>query len=496
VKPTSVPPSVVLVVEDNDADADAVIEALAPVVGKDNVVQCSRLGEALTRLSRGDVDVVLLDLSLPDASGLAGLHQVRAVAPMVPVLVLTGLHDDALCAQALQDGAQDYLVKGSLGGSLVATRVRDSLERQRYSVRAAALAEEKLKRVAAEEANARAQWLAEAGQRISSSLELEQTIANIEKAAVPKLASRCVVTLAGSPPDEETRPAAELRLPLAVADRVIGTLRLSNSGERGLFSADDRALAQELGRRAALALENASLYQQAKIAVALREEFLSIASHELRTPLSTLQMHLQMMQLKSASDVPLTHEELAVRIAKCTVQATRLSRLVDTLLDVSVIASGHIALQREPLELRALIGELIERFRSESHAAGSVFELAPGDAVAGSWDRLRIEQVLTNLLTNGVKYGAGHPVRIELQESGAHAELRVRDLGIGIDANDLLRIFNKFERAAPSRNYSGLGLGLYVTRQIVEAHGGTIRAESKLGAGSIFTVRLPLEIPA
>jgi signal transduction histidine kinase/DNA-binding response OmpR family regulator len=496
VKPTSLPPSVVLVVEDNDADADVVIEALAPVVGKRNVVQCTRLAQALARLALGDVDVVLLDLSLPDASGLSGLHRVRALAPMVPVLVLTGLRDDRLCAQALQDGAQDYLIKGELDGTTMANRVRDSLERQRYSVRAAALAEERLKRVAAEEANARAQWLAEAGQRISSSLDLEQTIANIEKAAVPKLASRCVVTLAASPPDQEARPAAELRLPLAVADRVIGSLRLSNTVERGLFNSDDRGLAQELGRRAALALENAALYQQAKTAVALREEFLSIASHELRTPLSTLQMQLQMMQIKSASEVPLIPEELAARLAKCAVQAARLTRLVDTLLDVSLIASGHIALQRERFELRGLISELIERFRSESHAAETIFEFTPGEAVSGSWDRLRIEQVLTNLLTNGLKYGAGHPVQIELQSTGTHAELRVRDLGIGIEANDLLRIFNKFERAAPSRNYSGLGLGLYVTRQIVEAHGGTIHAESKPGAGSLFTVRLPLEISA
>jgi two-component system, OmpR family, sensor kinase len=224
----------------------------------------------------------------------------------------------------------------------------------------------------------------------------------------------------------------------------------------------------------------------------LREDFLSIPSHELRTPLSALQLQLQMLQFKARGAVPPSAAEVNERVGKCLGQTARVTRLVNTLLDVSLISSGQILLKLEDLELRALVRETIDRFLSESSVAAGTLLFAEGEQIHGLWDRLRLEQVVTNLIANGVKYGAAKPVEVALSRDGGQAVVEVRDQGIGIEAQDLLRIFGRFERAASALNYSGLGLGLYVTRQIVEAHGGTIAVSSEPGVGSRFTVRLPL----
>ncbi len=279
---------------------------------------------------------------------------------------------------------------------------------------------------------------------------------------------------------------------MAIGERLIGAIELSHSTSARRFVGADCPLAEELGHRAALALENAALYQQARAAVTLRDEFVSIASHELRTPLSTLQLQVQILQRKSKSN-SISLDEVSERLEKCVAQTARLSRLVDTLLDVSLVATGRISIKREDLDLRRLVEETLERLRAESTIGAAALILEGGGPVPGRWDRSRLEQVVTNLVTNGVKYGAGQPVKISVVANGLDAVLSVHDGGIGIAAADLRRIFGRSERAAPARNDSGLGLGLYVTRQIVEAHGGTITVESEPGSGALFVVTLPTD---
>jgi signal transduction histidine kinase len=456
---------------------------------------------------------VVLDLSLPDASGLGGLRRIRAADPTIPVLVLTGLRDDRLCSQALHDGAQDYLIKGDLDGPSMARRLRDSLDRQRYLTRASWLAEERERFAAADEW--RAAWLAEAGRLLACSLATDETILNIERALVPSLAQSCVVALSPGEPaagrgahhvgleqvllsgralcDERTGGA--LIVPMTVGARRVGAIAMVPRAILGTsFSAADRLLAEEFGQRAALAIENAALYQKAQTAVALRDEFLSIASHELRTPLSTLLMQIQILQFKTEGALSLAPEELVTRLKNCASQTLRVTRLIDSLLDVSLIASGQISLRHEDLELRAIVSETLERFNAINGHSAAGPSLEAGAPVQGRCDRLRFEQVITNLLTNGLKYGGGKPVLVRLDATGSHALLTVQDKGIGIAAEDQERIFGRFERATSARHYSGLGLGLYVTRQIVEAHGGTISVESEPGQGSVFTVKLPLNL--
>jgi signal transduction histidine kinase len=173
-------------------------------------------------------------------------------------------------------------------------------------------------------------------------------------------------------------------------------------------------------------------------------------------------------------------------------QVTRLSRLIDQLLDVSRLREGRLALNAEALSLSDLVHDVLAQVKHDIEVADCavVLHLEPG--VCGIWDRLRIEQVLINLITNATKYAAGKPVEITLSRTPDTAVLMVKDQGIGIDKIDHQRIFERFERAVPIKNYGGLGLGLYISRQIVEIHGGSISVISELGQGATFKVELPL----
>ena len=227
--------------------------------------------------------------------------------------------------------------------------------------------------------------------------------------------------------------------------------------------------------------------EQAEAALRERDEFISVAAHELRTPLTALQLKLQGLEHGLAAADPRRFQRLegAVR------QTERLSRLIDRLLDVSRIAQGRLDLWLEEFDLAVLVRQVADNFREPAAQARAPLELQLPEKAEGSWDRLRIEQVLVNVLSNAVKYGAGKPVSVKLEVEQERVRLAVRDQGIGIPAEDVSRIFGRFQRAASIRNYGGLGLGLYITRHIVEAHRGTIAVASSVGEGSTFSIDLP-----
>jgi two-component system OmpR family sensor kinase len=225
--------------------------------------------------------------------------------------------------------------------------------------------------------------------------------------------------------------------------------------------------------------------------VRLRDDFLSIAGHELRTPLTALQLQLQGLVRNARKPSPPPVADLVDRLEKASGHVARLERLINELLDVSRITTGRMGMHREEIDLAALAREVIERFADDSERAHAPVALSAPAPVVGHWDRLRIDQVLTNLVANAIKYGAGQAIDVEVAREDGRAVVRVRDHGIGIGPAAQERIFGRFERAVSERHFGGLGLGLWIARQIVEAHGGAITVRSTPGRETLFTVELP-----
>jgi len=182
---------------------------------------------------------------------------------------------------------------------------------------------------------------------------------------------------------------------------------------------------------------------------------------------------------------------MAARIAKARRSTDRLAHLVEALLDVSRIATGKLTLRRERLDLVGLAIEVADRMRDQAEQAGCKLSVSAPGELCGTWDRLRLEEVVAHILSNAFKYGAGTRVHVEVRREGPDAVLEISDQGPGIAPQDQQRVFGRFERAA-SRNYGGLGMGLYVSREIVRAHGGHIEASATPGGGATITARLPI----
>jgi signal transduction histidine kinase len=284
-------------------------------------------------------------------------------------------------------------------------------------------------------------------------------------------------------------------VPMRARGQMVGLITFAWSEPGRRYGPEDLEMVEELARRVVVAVENARLYQEAQNAVRLRDEFLGIASHELKTPLTPLRLKLQMLQRQVngalLESTPLPVERVSESLDVTLRQVRKLTDLVDNLLDVSRITAGRLRLELEELDSSSVAAELLSRFAPSAVQLGCALELHAPEPVFGRWDRLRVEQVVTNLLSNALKYGAGRPVVVRVEEDGERARLTVRDQGTGIAEEDLGRIFERFERAVSDRHYGGLGLGLYITRQIVEAFGGTVRVASEPGRGSTFTLELP-----
>jgi len=223
---------------------------------------------------------------------------------------------------------------------------------------------------------------------------------------------------------------------------------------------------------------------EAELAVRVRDDFLSLAAHELRTPITALQLAIQAL---SRSEEGLLHHYLGT-IER---QIARLNLLVDQLLYVARIGGGELPIARSEIDLSDVARKVAALLEDPLRASGSRLAIDAPQAVVGNWDRARLEQVVTNLVSNAIKFGAGAPIEVIIRTHGNVAQLAVRDHGIGISAADQAHIFGRFERAVSSRHYGGLGLGLYIVQRVVEQLGGSVTCESALNEGSTFTVTLP-----
>lgn len=291
----------------------------------------------------------------------------------------------------------------------------------------------------------------------------------------------------------ELGASSYLCVPLVTRGSVLGALSMVwvEPGER--FDPPDFAVALDVAQRAALCLENARLLRMTREAVQVREDFVAVASHELRTPLSALVLQIQgLTRALSRAGGALPVDQVLAKLAQADGQIERLTRLIDTLLDVARINSGQLELCLEDVDLCDVARDVASRLESELERSGCTLHIEIPERAVGRWDRLRIDQVITNLLMNAMKYGRGKPIHLRISVDGRSAVLQVMDQGIGIAQEYIGRIFGRFERAAPASSYGGLGVGLYIVDQILRAHGGTIQVESAPGMGARFHVALPL----
>ncbi|MFL5355621.1 ATP-binding protein [Archangium sp.] len=223
-------------------------------------------------------------------------------------------------------------------------------------------------------------------------------------------------------------------------------------------------------------------------AIRARDDFLSVASHELKTPLAAFQLNLNAIE-RGLSTV--SEHNVGGRLDVARRSVRRLARLIETLLDVSQLTTGRMQLVPAQVDLAELVAEVVAEVQVDARRLATPLSVRLESPLAGHFDPDRMEQVVHNLLSNALKFGQGRPVELTLRSEGPVVQLTVVDHGIGIPAADRARVFERFERAVPVRNYGGLGLGLWVTRQVVEAHHGHILIEETPGGGATFHVRLP-----
>jgi signal transduction histidine kinase len=283
-------------------------------------------------------------------------------------------------------------------------------------------------------------------------------------------------------------------IPLRIRGRNQGVISMVSSTRE--YTMDDVRLAQELATRCTFALDNAHLYQESERALQARTDLMSITSHEIKTPLTSLRLQAQVMRRnyeKGQFDA-FSVEKLGKFIELNERQVTRLVRLVDEMLDFTRIEQGKFVLSRESFALKDMIIEINDRFAEQFKQAGVSLETSIEVEGSGNYDRFRLEQAYSNLIVNGLRYGQGKPIHVKLAQShdGGRYQISVRDEGIGVDPMNFERIFGRFERAISASDVSGLGLGLFITHTIVEAHAGKIWVESPgKNQGSTFVMELP-----
>ncbi len=534
-----------LLIEDNPGDADLVRDALEGDVREWAIEHVSRLSDGLASLRSQRAEAVLLDLSLPDSSGLDGVAEIVGRFPEIPLVVLTGMTDAFSGTRAVQQGAQEYLIKGELDQRVLGRVLSYAIERHALAQRGQFLAVEQAARAVAERAHRRAALLADASIAASSTLEEGPALMALARVLVPRLGSRGLIErldaqgrsvclcksdrpgegvelefIASAPDAAEAlrvscaqgariermyRPRPEIAdvfgngpseaellavivVPLVTRGESLGTLTLASTGR---YDSDDLLLAEEIARRASGAIESARLYAQALDAIQVRDNFLSIAGHELRTPLGSILLDVHVIESMGVGAENL--RSAVARIGRC---AGRLNSLINDLLDVSRIRAGRFLLDRSDVDLGALVRDVADRCAPALKTAQSELRIEIDGPVRGNWDGSRLQQVVANLLQNAARYGGARPIEVSVESGDGIARLRVRDHGRGVPQADQKRIFEQFSKPSADSKSEGLGLGLWITKGIVEAHGGSIFVNSSPGAGAEFVVELPFSTPS
>jgi PAS domain S-box-containing protein len=503
----------VLVVDDRSESRAALRHVLTPVGYR--VVEASSGEDALRVLLREDFAVVLLDVRMPGLDGfeVASLIRKRERTRALPIIFVTGEAtglEEAGIGYAL--GAVDYLVK-PVAPEVVRAKVAVFAEhhRQRNQIRNQAELLREVERQEQEQKVADLRLAAERRFRVVTDA-MPQIVWTARPDGTVDYVNRrwFEYTRTGLPdggtgfipalhPDDQESVSRAWRAALAAGNPFQAECRLKR-GEDGTFRWHLARAVPESGPSGGIIewLGTLTDIDQQKLAeaaaqeaVRLRDEFLSIASHELRTPLATLHLGVQSFVKSLEASPGAVPDRAAERLSSIERQVRRMAQLVDELLDVSRLAAGELRLKFEEVDLQALARDVVQRFDESAALSGCAIEVRADVPIVGMWDRLRVEQVLVNLLSNALKFCDKKPIEVTAEPTEATARLTVRDHGIGIKPEDQERIFGRFERAS-THELGGLGLGLYITGEIVKVHGGTIAVHSQPGEGACFVVELPL----
>lgn len=526
----------ILLVEDNPGDARLIREMLSDS-DRDafTIAHVGTLQEAVGAMTPPVADVVLLDLSLPDASGLEAFREIMEHAPDCPIVVLTGLHDERVALRAVREGAQDYLIKGEVTGPLLSRAIRYGLERKRT------------------ETNLRV--MAEANEMLTSTLDYAGTLHNVANLLVPRFADQCAVDmvdptgavrrlmvvsrdgvegtfaetpsprpphrtgpgdpsgkLAGGGPDllsdlaleaieaaagdeshlegvEALCEGSSVALPLMARGRFLGalTLFLAKEGRRS-YGQKDVSLLRDLAGRAALALDNARLYREAREAINARDEMLAIVSHDLRNPLHAITLGASLARRRAAG----RDSEMCEDLEEIEEIAGQMDRFIQDLLDVTRLEAGRFPLRLASHEIGEIIREACAQIQVLAGHKGIAIRhdtaSVPAKVVV---DRARILQVLMNLLGNAIKFsGAEGSVVVGSALLEDRARISVADSGPGISGEDLPHLFQRYWQGR--QEGGGVGLGLAIAKGIVELHRGEMEVESEVGRGTTFSFTIPL----
>ncbi|MBC7603036.1 MAG: response regulator [Ramlibacter sp.] len=525
-----------ILVVDDLPEKHVVFRTILEELGQ-NIISARSGKEALKYILEQEFAVILLDVNMPDIDGLETASLIRQYkkSAQTPIVFITAYVDEVQAKRGYALGAVDY-IPSPVVPEVLRSKVRVFVElfrmNRQLQLQADAredLARSEAARAAAEDAIARADFLAEASQQLSRSLNLDATIAAILGMCVPMLGDRAIIGLASvdggvqrlemlpapqaddaeafSPQlraaaDEAIRDGqvrtwrngdrAAVICPLMAGDEVRGALALLGSAER--FDPTHLALAREVAGRASIAMENARLYTAVQDADRRKNEFLAMLAHELRNPLAPIRNAVHIMRGDDVTQPTMNWARDVIGR-----QADHMARLVDDLLDVSRIVQGKVAVKPEPLTLASLFEHAVEASLPRAVAREQQLKVElPPDTILVNGDSVRLAQVLSNLINNASKFsGPNTSITLAATHEADEVRITVSDEGAGIDPAFLPHIFDLFAQADQSldRSQGGLGIGLTLVKHLVELHGGRVVAKSGgTGKGTDVSIYLPAEI--
>jgi signal transduction histidine kinase len=533
----------VLNVDDNAAQRYAVSRMLRDAGFE--VLEASSGEHALSMLGERPA-LVLLDVHMPGLSGYEVCRRIKEDPRNEGVLVvqISAIYttpDERL--RGLEGGADGYLTQPYEGRELIAL-IRTLLRlRGDQSERLAIIRGEQEARALAESARDRIEFLARASEVLASTLEFDDTLHQVANLTVPRLADWCIVDLvddAGRVQRAQvvhSRPMASdllrrvrdavprmddgvgpgwvmrrqqpvlgkdgfeaalseeldrllgvrsfVQAPMRLHGRAVGVITLMFTRSDRLYRDEDMGLVCDLASRAAAALQNARLYREARRAARIRDDLLAIVSHDMRTPLGVVAMQAQRL--------PRMSNEPAVTAAAAMIQRAtdQMGRLIGDLLDLASIERGRLSIELRPVDAVPVIAEVAAMFEEPARARDVNLLVTPPAALAVLADRARLMQILTNLIDNAIKFTpAGGTVQVAVAADGGNSRFTVTDDGPGVAPDQVRHLFDPFWQARDDAR--GRGLGLYIARGLVTAHGGTISVDSRPGAGTRMSFTLPL----